>query len=58
MMGPSMDVLDQLKRRPRTTGPGPQPLRIPAPELQEPCEENRLVDDKKSGTHVVVIDIS
>jgi hypothetical protein len=58
MMGSAMDVLDQLKRRPQTERLEPQPLRIPAPELQEPCEENRLVDDKKSGTHVVVIDIS
>jgi hypothetical protein len=57
-MSSSMDVIDPLKRSPRPEGFEPQPLRIPAPELEEPFEENRLVDDKKSGTHVVVIDIS
>ncbi len=58
MIASSMDVIDQLKRGPRPDGFEPQPLRIPAPEPQEPSEENRSVDDKKSGTHVVVIDIS
>jgi hypothetical protein len=58
MMGPSMDVIDPRIRTPRPEGFEPQPLRIPAPELKEPCKDNCLVDDKKSGTHVVVIDIS
>ena len=58
MIATSMDVTDQLKRGPHPDSGGLQPLRIPAPELREPHKENRLVDDKKSGTYVFDIDIS
>lgn len=57
-MASSMDVIDPLKRSPRPEGFEPQPLRIHTPRLEDHFEENRMVDDKKSGTHVVVIDIS
>ncbi len=58
MMGMSMSVRDQIKRKSRHESFEPQPLHIPAPELEEPHKENRLVDDEATGTHVVIIDIS
>lgn len=58
MMGISMGATNQRRCKPRRKGFEPEPLHIPAAPLDEPGERNRVVDDDKPGTHVVVIDIS
>jgi hypothetical protein len=52
-----MVPIDRIKRKSRRNSAEPQPLHIPAPEREE-REEDRRVDEDKTGSHVIVIDIS
>lgn len=59
MMFESMDTLDDhIKRKSRRSSFEPQPLHIPAPPPDEQRKDDKLVDESKTGSYVIVIDIS
>lgn len=56
--GSLMGATDQRGLGPRRKSFEPTQLQIPAPQLDERREKNRLDDEEESDTHVIVIDIS